>query len=144
MPAKLKSALVVLKSFLISYVDRDGAEKEQEIKSHGPYGTMTFHPGGSVYLGTMDLVLSVAGCVTLLRGVILRIRASDGALVAETKDSQRAESRIVDNAEVRGNLCWELIGDESRIIVAAAAVAAIPALATRVKTAQKELARRAA
>jgi len=139
----VKAKLAILKSFVVSFV-RDGEEQEVEIRSHGPEGTMRIHPGGSVYLGTMDLLLSLAGIVTCVRGVVFRIRASDGEIVAETKNTYRAESYFVNDEAVEGNLCWEFLGDESRIAVAQEACKTFPALATLVKTARAELKRRAA
>ena len=142
MAAKIK--LAILKSFVLSFV-KDTEEVEKEIRSSGPHGKMKIHDGGSVYLGTMDLLLSLGGIVTMVRGVILRIRASDGEVVAETKNSYRAESYFNrDNEEVAGQLCWEFIGDETRIAVAQEACKTFPALAKLVKTARKELERRAA
>jgi hypothetical protein len=143
MPPK-KNLITVLKSFVLSYV-RDGEPVEQEILTRGPYGTMKIHDGGSVYLGTMDLVVSVAGLVQIVRGVILRIRASDGLLVAETKSAYRTESRFDNEGnEIKGHLVWEFLGDESRNLVAEAAAKCVPELATNIRNARAELKRRAA
>ena len=141
MPAKLKFA--ILTSFLLSFV-KDGETVETELRSHGPHGTMKIYPGGSVYVATMDLLLSLGGIVTLLRGVVFRIRASDGAVVAETKDKYRAPQYFKNNEAVRGNLCWEFVGDDTRTAIAAEAVKVFPELAERVEIAREELAKRAA
>ena len=143
MPAKVKIA--ILKSFLLSYV-KDGETVEQEIRSYGPEGTMKIHPGGSVFLGVMDLLISSTLGVTLLRGVIFRIRASDGQVVAETKNDYRADPYFdkTSGEAVQGKLCWEFIGDDTRFAIATEACKTFPALAKLVKIAREEIARRKA
>lgn len=141
MPAKVK--FEILKRFVLSYLD-DGKTVDKELTSRGPFGTMRIHDGGSVYLGTMDLLLSLGGIVTLVRGVVFRIRASDGEIVAETKDSYRAETWFKQNVAQTGKLCWEFVGDETRLAVAQEACKLFPELAKLVKIARTELQRRAA
>jgi hypothetical protein len=107
---------------------------------------MKLHPGNSAFLGMITLVTSTATphgeIVEVRSGLCARIRV-DGEVVVEP--TLRKDEWFDDEGNSRkGALVFDLIGDESRIALAAIACKGIPALAKRVKSARAALAKRAA
>jgi len=141
-----KTAIRVLASHVVNYTDHEGNPQEKEFRTSGPNGAMKIHPGGSVFLGMLSLIVATptthGEIVSLYHGVCARIRV-DGEVVVEP--TLRGDEWFDDNGESRkGKLSFDLLGDESRIALAAVAVKGIPALAKRVKSARAALAKRAA
>jgi hypothetical protein len=138
--------LRVIASHEVNYTDTDGNPQTREFRTSGPNGAMKIHPGGSVFLGMLTLLVGIATphgeIIQTLNGICARIRV-DGEVVVEP--TLRAEEWFDDSGESRkGKLIFDLVGDESRVALAAAAVKGIPALAKRVKSARAALAKRAA
>ncbi len=141
-----KQTVKVIPSHSVTYTDPEGNEQTREFRTSGPNGAMKIHPGNSVFLGMVTLVLSIATplgeIVTVLAGLCARIRV-DGEVVLEP--TLRKDEWFDDEGNARkGALAFDLIGDESRIALAAIACKGIPALAKRVKSARAALLKRAA
>jgi hypothetical protein len=141
-----KNPLRVIASHIVNYSDTDGNPQTREFRTSGPNGAMKIHPGGSVFLGMLTLLVGIATphgeIIQVLTGICARIRV-DGEVVVES--TVRADEWFDDAGESRkGKLIFDLVGDESRIALANAAVKGIPALAKRVKSARAALAKRAA
>jgi hypothetical protein len=138
--------LRVIASHTVNYTDHEGNAQTRDFRTSGPNGAMKIHPGNSVFLGMLTLLVGIATplgeIIVVLTGICARIRV-DGEVVVEP--TARAEEWFDDNGESRkGKLIFDLVGDESRIALGACAVKGIPALAKRVKSARAALAKRAA
>ncbi len=136
----------VIPSHSVTFTDPEGNEQTREFRTSGPNGAMKIHPGQSVFLGMVTLVISIGTplgeIVQVLAGLCARIRV-DGEVVLEP--TLRKDEWFDDEGNSRkGALVFDLIGDESRIALAAIACKGIPALAKRVKSARAALAKRAA
>lgn len=136
----------VIPSHSVTFTDPEGNEQTREFRTSGPNGAMKLHPGGSAFLGMVTLVTATATphgeIVEVRAGLCARIRV-DGEVVLEP--TLRKDEWFDDEGNARkGALCFDLIGDESRIALAAIACKGIPALAKRVKSARAALAKRAA
>ncbi len=146
MSAAKQSIVKVIPSHSVTYTDPEGNPQTREFRTSGPNGAMKIHPGQSVFLGMVTLVLSIATplgeIVQVLSGLCARIRV-DGEVVLEP--TLRKDEWFDDEGIARqGALVFDLIGDESRIALAAIACKGIPALAKRVKSARAALVKRAA
>jgi hypothetical protein len=136
----------VIPSHSVTYTDAQGETQTREFRTSGPNGAMKLHPGNSAFLGMITLVTSTATphgeIVEVRSGLCARIRV-DGEVVVEP--TLRKDEWFDDEGNSRkGALVFDLIGDESRIALAAIACKGIPALAKRVKSARAALAKRAA
>jgi len=140
-----KKLVSIIASHVVNFTNRDGEAQEKTFRT-SVNGAMKLHPGGSAFLGMVTLVLSIptpAGeIVTVLSKLVARIRV-DGECVLEP--SARGDSWFSDDGTERpGAMIFELVGDESRIGLAALATKQVPAFAKRVKSARAALAKRAA
>ena len=136
-----KNPIRVILAHVIAYTDRAGEAAERTFRT-ALNGDLKVHDGGSVYLGTLDVIVGVATAfgetITLYRKLVCRIRV-DGAFVMEPQirkddwiDDKTGEGRT-------GALAFDLLGDESRIAFAASVAAGLPVLAKRVKSAREYL-----
>ena len=136
----------VIPSHSVTYTDSAGETQTREFRTTGPSGAMKIHPGQSVFLGMITLVTETetphGKIVEVRAGLCARIRV-DGEVVLEP--TLRKDEWFDDEGNSRqGALVFDLIGDESRIALAAIACKGIPALAKRVKSARAALVKRAA
>ncbi len=136
----------VIPSHSVTFTDSEGNEQTREFRTSGPNGAMKLHPGNSAFLGMVTLVISIGTplgeIIQVLSGLCARIRV-DGEVVLEP--TLRKDEWFDDEGNSRkGTLVFDLIGDESRIALAAIACKGIPALAKRVKSARAALLKRAA
>lgn len=141
----VKNALKILASHVVNFTDREGTAQERTFRT-SINGAMKLHPGGSAFLGMVTLVLSIGTpcgeIVQVLTKLVARIRV-DGECVLEA--SARGDSWFADDGSERpGAMIFDLVGDESRIALAALATKQVPAFAKRVKSARAALAKRAA
>ena len=141
-----KQTVKVIPSHSVTYTDSAGETQTREFRTSGPNGAMKIHPGQSVFLGMVTLLIAIqtplGEIVQILTGLCARIRV-DGEVVLEP--TLRKDEWFDDEGNSRkGALVFDLIGDESRIALGAIACKGIPALAKRVKSARAALVKRAA
>ena len=141
-----KNPIRILKTHSVNYTDAQGEAQTREFRTTGPNGAMKIHPGQSVFLGMVTLLIAIqtplGEIIQVLQGLVARIRV-DGEVVLEP--SLRKEEWFDSDGNSRpGSLVFDLVGDESRIALAALACKSIPALAKRVKSARAALVKRAA
>jgi hypothetical protein len=133
----------VLKTHTVSYNDREGTPQTRDFSSTGPNGRMEIKAGGSAYLGKLTLVVALGSFVTIMQGLIARIRV-DGTFVIEPTKRDPDWFPPGEDVARRGAHIVDFLGDESRNELAVAAAKALPELAKRYKSASAELAKRAA
>ena len=138
--AAKKNPIRVILSHVIAYTDRAGEAAERSFRT-ALNGDLKIHDGGSVYLGTLDVVFAIATpfgeTIVMLRKLVCRIRV-DGVFVMEPQI--RKDEWINDAGEgCIGALAFDLLGDESRNSFAESIAAGLPVLAKRVKSAREYL-----
>jgi len=141
-----KATFRVIPVHSVTYTDSDGEEQTKEFRTSGPNGAMKIHPGGSVFLGMLTLLVAISTpsgeVLQVLSGICARIRR-DGEVVLEP--TLRKEEWFDGNGNAHpGAYVFDFVGDETRIALGAVACKAIPALAKRVKSARAALVKRAA
>lgn len=141
-----KQTVKVIPSHTVTYTDPDGNPQTRVFQTSGPNGAMKIHPGQSVFLGMVTLVLSIATpfgeIIQVLSGLCARIRV-DGEVVLEPT-LRKEEWFDGEGNSHPGAYVFDFVGDESRIALAQIACKGIPALAKRVKSARAALLKRAA